>query len=243
MSQYTTGELAKLCGITVRTVQFYDAKDLLHPSELTEGGRRLYSEGDLGRMRLICLLKSLGLSLDAVRGILDSDRKEAVLALLLDQQALRLDEELRQTQRTRDAVEAVRISIRDGRLLSVNSIRDIESMMNGNKKLRRTHQTMLTVGILLDIAEIGTLLLWIFRGIWQPFAVTLPLAIAAAAALMRMYHRTAAYICPECGTKFQPSMKELFFSRHNPRTRKLRCPGCGKTGWCVETYPEAPERT
>ncbi len=37
MSAYTTGEVARLCGISVRTVQFYDAKDLLHPSSLTEG--------------------------------------------------------------------------------------------------------------------------------------------------------------------------------------------------------------
>ena len=47
MSDYTTGELARLCGITVRTVQFYDARGLLHPSYLSECGRRLYSEGDL----------------------------------------------------------------------------------------------------------------------------------------------------------------------------------------------------
>ena len=39
MSQYTTGELAKECGITVRTVQFYDQKGILVPSALTEGGR------------------------------------------------------------------------------------------------------------------------------------------------------------------------------------------------------------
>ena len=42
MSKYTTGEMAKLCNVTVRTVQFYDTKGLLIPSDLTEGGRRLY---------------------------------------------------------------------------------------------------------------------------------------------------------------------------------------------------------
>ena len=47
MSKYTTGELAKLCGVSVRTVQFYDTKGLLPPSELSEGGRRLYSDDDL----------------------------------------------------------------------------------------------------------------------------------------------------------------------------------------------------
>ena len=41
MSKYTTGEIAKLCGVTVRTVQYYDTRGILIPSELSEGGRRL----------------------------------------------------------------------------------------------------------------------------------------------------------------------------------------------------------
>ena len=47
MSIYTTGEIAKLCGVTVRTVQYYDSRSILVPSALSEGGRRLYSEEDL----------------------------------------------------------------------------------------------------------------------------------------------------------------------------------------------------
>ncbi len=72
MSYYTTGEMAKLCDVSVRTVQFYDTKGLLPPSELTEGGRRLYTESDLNRLRLILMLKSFGLSLDTIIGVLKS---------------------------------------------------------------------------------------------------------------------------------------------------------------------------
>lgn len=32
MSIYTTGEIAKLCGVTVRTVQYYDSRNILVPS-------------------------------------------------------------------------------------------------------------------------------------------------------------------------------------------------------------------
>lgn len=32
MSKYTTGEIAKLCGVTVRTVQYYDKRGILNPS-------------------------------------------------------------------------------------------------------------------------------------------------------------------------------------------------------------------
>ena len=61
MSLYTTGEIAKLCGVTVRTIQYYDARGILTPSELSEGGRRLYSEDDLRRMKVICFLRELDL--------------------------------------------------------------------------------------------------------------------------------------------------------------------------------------
>ena len=53
MSKYTTGEIAKLCGVTVRTVQYYDTRGILVPTELSEGGRRLYSEDELKRMKVI----------------------------------------------------------------------------------------------------------------------------------------------------------------------------------------------
>lgn len=59
MSKYTTGEIAKLCGVSVRTVQYYDTRNILTPSELTEGGRRLYSEEDLKRMKIICFLRDV----------------------------------------------------------------------------------------------------------------------------------------------------------------------------------------
>lgn len=32
MTRYTTGELAKLCDVTVRTAQFYGSKGLLVPT-------------------------------------------------------------------------------------------------------------------------------------------------------------------------------------------------------------------
>ena len=57
MSKYTTGELAKLCSVTVRTAQYYDTRGILIPSELSEGGRRLYSEDDLRCMKIICFLR------------------------------------------------------------------------------------------------------------------------------------------------------------------------------------------
>ncbi|MCC9725579.1 MerR family transcriptional regulator, partial [Streptococcus agalactiae] len=51
--KYSTGDLAKEAGVTVRTVQYYDKRGILSPSELSEGGRRVYSIADLEKLRQI----------------------------------------------------------------------------------------------------------------------------------------------------------------------------------------------
>ena len=84
MSKYTTGELAKLCGVTVRTVQYYDTRGILVPSELSEGGRRLYSEDDLKRMRVICFLRELGLPIDAISQLLAEPDPGSVVSAFLN---------------------------------------------------------------------------------------------------------------------------------------------------------------
>ena len=59
MSLYTTGELAKKCNVSVRTIQYYDERGILVPTDLTEGGRRLFSEEDVATLETICFLRDL----------------------------------------------------------------------------------------------------------------------------------------------------------------------------------------
>jgi DNA-binding transcriptional MerR regulator/DNA-directed RNA polymerase subunit RPC12/RpoP len=238
MSQFTTGELAKLCDVSVRTVQFYDTKGLLKPAELTEGGRRLYSEPDLKKLRLICLLKSLGLSLDSIHGILGSKTPGKVLLLLLDEQYRQIDDEISDRQKQKEAIEAVRESIRSQELISVNSISDIEQIMKSNKNLKKVHGWMLAIGILMDLIQIGAIVLWIVKGIWLPFALGMAVVIALGCLMTGMYYKKTAFICPECGATFRPGLWELIFSNHTAKTRKLTCTACGYNGYCVETYAE-----
>lgn len=68
---WKVGELAKLTGLTVRTLRFYDQTGLFSPSGKTEGGHRLYGESDLSRLQQILSLKELGLSLEEVNSVLE----------------------------------------------------------------------------------------------------------------------------------------------------------------------------
>ncbi|MGI6005375.1 MAG: MerR family transcriptional regulator [Christensenellales bacterium] len=64
---FTVGELAKRCGVTVRTLQFYDRSGLLTPSRHSDGGRRLYGMDDMLRLQQILFYKGFGFSLEEIR--------------------------------------------------------------------------------------------------------------------------------------------------------------------------------
>ncbi|WP_433944675.1 MerR family transcriptional regulator [Paenibacillus sp. SN-8-1] len=65
--QWKVGDLAKLTGLTVRTLRYYDQINLLSPSGQTESGHRLYSESNLARLHQILSLKELGLTLEEIK--------------------------------------------------------------------------------------------------------------------------------------------------------------------------------
>ncbi|WP_449601202.1 MerR family transcriptional regulator [Paenibacillus sp. Marseille-Q9583] len=69
---WKVGELAKLTGLTIRTLRFYDQIGLFSPSGQTESGHRLYNESDLSRLQQILSLKELGLSLEEIKTALTS---------------------------------------------------------------------------------------------------------------------------------------------------------------------------
>ena len=68
----TVKQLAKKCGVSVRTLHHYDAIGLLKPTQTTDAGYRLYDEGSLERLYLILLFRELGFALKDIRGILDA---------------------------------------------------------------------------------------------------------------------------------------------------------------------------
>lgn len=236
MSIYTTGELAKLCNVSVRTVQFYDKKGILPPTGLTDGGRRLYNDDDLIKLRLICMLKSLGLSLDSIQNILSSEAPSKVLLLMLDEQMKHLGVDIKEKQEQINAIKIVKENIRNADAIPVNLINDIGKMMKNKKGLRKIYGTMLGVGLFMDAIQIGTVVLWILQGIWLPFAIGMPFVILFAVLLIRMYYQNTAYICAECNTIFRPPLGQFVFSAHTPKTRKLTCTKCGHIGYCVETF-------
>ena len=73
------GEVAKLTGLTPRTLRYGEEQGLLVPADRRESGERLYSDADIARVgRIRELQELLGFSLSEVRTVLDLDEVEVL---------------------------------------------------------------------------------------------------------------------------------------------------------------------
>lgn len=236
MSQYTTGEVAKLCGVTVRTVQYYDQRGILTPSALTEGGRRLYSQEDVEKMQVLCFLRGLGLSISNIQKILKEPEAGPVILLLLEERESQLSQEIKERQQQLDSVQKLLRSLKDEKHLSLQSIGDAAHNMKNAKAFHRSQILFLAAGILMELVEILFLIHGFQTGQWLPFGLYLPVMIAGAVGLSRYYFKHTAYTCPHCRSRFKPPFKESFWAYHTPRTRRLTCPQCGQKAMCLESW-------
>jgi DNA-binding transcriptional MerR regulator len=65
---YTIGALAAECGLTLRSIRFYEDEGLLTPGRT--GTARVYSHRDRARLQLICRGKRLGFSVAEIKQFL-----------------------------------------------------------------------------------------------------------------------------------------------------------------------------
>ena len=97
MSGYTVRQVAKMSGVSVRTLHHYDQIGLLKPASVGENGYRYYGREELLRLQQILFHRELEFPLEAIRAVLaapDFDRKEA-----LRRHRTRLDAEARRYRR------------------------------------------------------------------------------------------------------------------------------------------------
>jgi DNA-binding transcriptional MerR regulator len=115
---FSSGDLARATGNTVRTIRFYEEEGLLAPTVVSDGGHRRYTEDDLERLRLISDLRELGLSLCEIRAMLElragcrnaaefAIRFQQVLAGHLEQAQRRLERLRRVKRELYDALAAI----------------------------------------------------------------------------------------------------------------------------------------
>lgn len=87
--RYTVKSLAKLAGVSVRTLHHYDEIGLLSPAERSEKGYRYYRKAELFRLQQIMFYKTLGYELGKVKQILDKESFDLITSLQFQKEELR----------------------------------------------------------------------------------------------------------------------------------------------------------
>ena len=100
---HTVGAVARLAGVTVRTLHHYDEIGLLKPSGRSDAGYRRYGDPDLERLQRILFYRELGFGLDQIRTVMTDGTGDAT-AHLRRQHAL-LTDRIGRLQRMAAAVE------------------------------------------------------------------------------------------------------------------------------------------
>ncbi len=130
----TIGELAKQMGVTVRTLQYYDNEQILKPSKISEGGRRLYSNKDIIKLHQILSFKYLGFSLDDIKNkMLKLDTPNEVIDVLEHQKSI-IKEQLESLNEALNSIDSLQLEIHNINEVDFQKYADIiELLRMGNK--------------------------------------------------------------------------------------------------------------
>ncbi len=79
--EYTINKLAKLAGVSTRTLRYYDELGLLSPARISSNGYRIYGQKEIDRLQQILFYRELGVSLEEIRNILASKDFDGLSAL------------------------------------------------------------------------------------------------------------------------------------------------------------------
>jgi len=79
--EYTVNKLAKISGVTTRTLRYYDEIDLLKPARISSSGYSVYGRDEVNLLQQILFYRELDVSLDDIKAIVTSRTFDAHKAL------------------------------------------------------------------------------------------------------------------------------------------------------------------
>jgi DNA-binding transcriptional MerR regulator len=114
---HTVSQLAKLSGISIRTLHHYDALGLLKPATVGENGYRYYGRRELLRLQQILLHREFGVPLSDIPALLDASEPDRLVALR--EQRSRLEQEADRYRRLARTIDRT-IAELEGQMLNMD---------------------------------------------------------------------------------------------------------------------------
>ncbi|MGB8954416.1 MAG: MerR family transcriptional regulator [Tumebacillaceae bacterium] len=68
--EYTVQKLARLAGVSARTLRYYDEIGILKPARISSSGYRVYGQAEIDQLQQILFYRELGVALDQIKDII-----------------------------------------------------------------------------------------------------------------------------------------------------------------------------
>jgi len=103
--EYTVNQLAKLSGVSGRTLRYYDQIELLKPAEVNKSGYRIYKQKELDLLQQILFYREMDMRLVDIKKIIHDPDFDHISALkhhhqLLQEKQSRLDQLIANVEKT-----------------------------------------------------------------------------------------------------------------------------------------------
>jgi DNA-binding transcriptional MerR regulator len=79
--EYTVQKLARMAGVSTRTLRYYDELGILKPARMSSSGYRIYGQAEVDRLQQILFYRELGVGLDQIKDIVTDPSFDAAKAL------------------------------------------------------------------------------------------------------------------------------------------------------------------
>lgn len=174
MSNYSTGELAKLCNVTTRTIQYYDRKGILKPQGFTEGKRRVYTEQQRQTLELILLLKDLGCALSDIDMLLKGEGTLKTLNTLLTMKQQEINQQVKQQQAVLNKIKNVQYYVNEASTSPITHLKDIEHVMSKSAEMKSIRRNIWISAGIIGIIQYSSIMSSILMKNKWPFLIALP---------------------------------------------------------------------
>ncbi|MBF0812393.1 MULTISPECIES: MerR family transcriptional regulator [Staphylococcus] len=233
MTQYQTGELAKQCDVSIRTIQYYDRKGLITSTKTEQNGRRVFDEQSKQDLEIILILKRFGFSLKDIKKITVEENKLKSVRSMIEQRALNIEYEIQRNQMLLSEIKQFKNYIDKDSQAPLNKLLETNQYVTNKGNMNILTRSIIYRVLPVVIVQYTALLASVITRKWWPSISVLPFLIAFAVYFTRFIYKHLMYVCPNCQEVFKPNIKSWLFASHTPKTRKLQCPNCCETSHCM----------
>lgn len=117
---YTINKLAKLSGVSIRTLHYYDEIGLLKPAYVGENNYRYYAEAELLQLQQILFYREVGFSLNDIKRIMTAPDFDRLTAL--ESHRKQLAKNLDQTKMLIETVDKTIAHLKGNKVMNIEEI-------------------------------------------------------------------------------------------------------------------------